>query len=327
MHSDDQSVTLRHREYIADVAMNGQVYTQQTFAINPGLFASFPFLSAVSANFQEYEFTGLVFEYKTTSSASLTSGLNTAMGSVMLAVQYRSDAAPFTSKQQLLNEMWSVDIVPSENCVLPVECSPKENPFAVQYIRTGPFTGDIKMFDLGVLSVATAGGQTGQTNIVGELWASYEVILKKPQIAVVGGVGASIASFQFQSTNYTNASPLGVTGLTSINSAGLSITPTVITFPFSLNGFFLIDIVWTAGTTVVFAPPTVTSTAGVIFGFPAITNSGLATTVGFTQFIVQLTGASGNTITFTGGTLPVGGFVIVLVTQLFTSPTWLSINA
>lgn len=184
MHSANESVVIKHREYIADISMAGAPFTLQTFNINPGLSASFPYLSAIASNFQQYRFKGLVFEFKTTSATALVSGTNTAMGSVMLAVQYRSDAPNFATKTQLLNEMWSVDTVPSTNVVLPVECAPAETVLTHQYIRTGGVgTGDIKMFDLGLLSVATQGGQSGQNNIVGELWVSYDVELFKPQLS------------------------------------------------------------------------------------------------------------------------------------------------
>jgi len=98
MHSANESVVIKHREYIADVSMVGAAFNLTTYNINPGLSTSFPYLNNVASNFQQYRFKGLVFEFKTTSATALVSGTNTAMGSVMLAVQYRSDAAPFTNK-------------------------------------------------------------------------------------------------------------------------------------------------------------------------------------------------------------------------------------
>jgi len=200
MHSSKETMTLRHREYIGDVVMNGPTFVQTTYPINPGLATTFPYLSSVAECFQEYRFKGLVFEYKSTSATALTSGTNTAMGSIMLAASYRADAPAFINKQQLLNEMWSVDIVPSACGVLPIECAPAENPLSKQYVRTaGIVSGDVKMYDLATVTVATQGGQSGQSNIVGELWASYEIELSKPQLA------ATIAPTQVPTSVFVTA--------------------------------------------------------------------------------------------------------------------------
>jgi len=325
MHSDDQSITLRHREYIADISMNGAAFTIVQFAINPGLAATFPYLSGVADNFQEYSFTGLVFEYKTTSSASLSTGVNTAMGSVMLAVQYRSDAVAFTTKQQLLNEMWSVDIIPAENCVLPVECSPKENPFQIQYIRSGAATGDIKMFDLGLLSVATSGGQVGQTNIVGELWASYEVVLKKPQITTFTSGGPLDALFN--STSWTSATPFA-NMVPAVNSIGILFTSSN-TFVIPLGtpaGYYLMTLGW-QGTSVAFAEPAFTLSSNITFVGGSYTNSGTTTTVAFYQVVLLYTGVSIGVVTIfaTGGVLPLYnglGPATFQVLQLTNSVGW-----
>jgi hypothetical protein len=237
MHSSNESVRVRHREYIADISMSGIPFSINTFSVNPGLPGTFPYLSSIAENFQEYSFKGLIFEFKTTSATSLASGTNTAMGSVMLAAQYRADAPVFSNKTQLLNEMWSVDTVPSSSIVLPVECSPAETPMSHQYVRTGTVTGDIKFFDLCTLSVATAGGQTGQNNVVGELWVSYDIELFKPQVS--SNVAASGASAYVGITStWTQGSILN----NIIPSAGATINVAVsgntFTLPQGSGGYF-----------------------------------------------------------------------------------------
>jgi len=113
MHSSSESIILRHREYIADVSSTA-AFTSTVYAINPGLNGSFPYLSTIAQAFQEYEFKGLAYEFKSTSADALNS-TNTALGSVSMAIQYRTDANAFVDKQQLLNEMWAVDGKPSDN--------------------------------------------------------------------------------------------------------------------------------------------------------------------------------------------------------------------
>jgi len=102
----------------------------------------------------------------------------------MLQTSYRStDAAP-TNKVEMLNEYCSNEVVPSETMAHPIECDPKENPFNVLYVRTGDIpSGDTKMmYDLGLTHVAVS-GQLAAGNVIGDLWVTYEVELKKPLIA------------------------------------------------------------------------------------------------------------------------------------------------
>ncbi len=260
MHSATESFVVRHREFIANVSMAGAAFTSTTYDINPGLASTFPYLYNIAANFQEYEFTGLVFEYKSTSSVALSTGTNTAMGVVMMAVQYRTDAPPFTSKQQLLNTMWSVDTVPSNACVLPVECAPDENPFNVQYVRADGYSaGDPKMYDLGQVIVATEGGQTGQTNVVGELWVSYEVVLKKP-IQIQNPLSAG---FLARSDSYSNTQPLGDVPLTPlINTLNAGWDRTLgnvhLSLPVNTVGSFIVMLQWEGAVIVGCAHPTLT---------------------------------------------------------------------
>lgn len=336
MHSSNESITLRHREYITDVAMNGTAFTTQTFPLNPGVFSTFPFLSTIAQNFQEYTFLGLVFEYKTTSATALVSGTNTAMGSVQMAFQYRADAPVPATKQGLLNEMWSVDTVPSQNCILPVECAPKENPFQIQYVRNflAP-PGDIKMYDLGTLVVATSGGQPLQTNVIGEIWVSYEVELRKPLIAAPIGTGIQSAYYTNGVTAgnfYTNALPLGnppgrVLDTIGPAGTGLSVSSTVITFPVGCQGYYLLSFMW-AGTPVV---PTVCTINTTLVNCTNASGSFFNGTNGCSQFLADFVilitpGAIGPaTITFSGCTLPATQLCAsFVVTQVAFSTGWTS---
>jgi hypothetical protein len=236
MHSNSESVTFRHREYICDIS-SSTTFNTTVFSINPGLAATFPYLSGIAQNFQEYEFKGLVYEFKSTSADALNS-TNTALGTVMLAAQYRADAAPFINKEQLLNEMWSVDTKPSCNVVLPIECSPAENPLSIQYIRANavPAGQDTKLYDLASVTVATYGSQA--VCDIGELWASYEVVLRKPQLS--GAINLYGLGAHYVCSGVTSALPLGTSFVSKIDSIGLVLTSTTITLPLQTEGTFIV---------------------------------------------------------------------------------------
>lgn len=190
MHKEGQTVVIRHREFIGTVSSSIGFNVQTSYVLNPGDPNTFPWLSTIANSFQEYRFKGVVFHYIPTSGNAI-SGTSPSLGAVMMQTSYRSNDTAPSSKSELLNEYWSGEAVPSETFAHPIECNPAENPFNVQYVRrTGVPTGDNQLFyDLGVTHVATQ-GQLQSGNVLGDIWVTYEVELKKPIVAsnVTAGV-------------------------------------------------------------------------------------------------------------------------------------------
>ncbi len=180
MHDSGQSVTIRHREYLGEITSSTGFSVYGAFELNPGNSRTFPWLSSIASNFQEYKFKGIVFHYIPTSGSAISAS-SAPLGSVMMQTSYRVTDAPPASKVALLNEYNANESIPSECFAHPIECDPKENPFAVQYVRNGDVpAGDNKMmYDLGVTYLAT-NGQLTSAAILGDLWITYEVELKKP---------------------------------------------------------------------------------------------------------------------------------------------------
>lgn len=235
MQSNMESITFRHREYIGDIS-SSILYAKNEFDVNPGLDSTFPYLSNIARNFQQYRMKGLIFEFKSTSASALNS-TNTALGTVALAMQYQTDAPSFTSKGEMLNEMWSVDGKPSEDVLLPIECDPSVTPMMVNYIRSGdlPSNRDKKMYDLGRVTVATVGSQA--IAVVGELWVSYEVELHKPQAQ---GNRYSMECAHYSTTGNTASEPLKASAK-YLDNIGCLITSTSIIFPTTASGKYFVQ--------------------------------------------------------------------------------------
>jgi hypothetical protein len=258
MHADGQSIVVRHKEYLGEVISSTSFTVQQSFPLNPGLSTTFPWLAGIAVRFQEYRIKGMVFHYIPTSGSAVSS-TNAALGSVMLQTSYRStDAAP-GSKVELLNEYCSNEAVPCEPFAHPIECDPKENPFNVQYVRSGPVTsGETQlMYDLGQTHLAVTGCQT-DGNVLGDLWVTYEVELKKPIVA--SNVTSAVASC----SNWFGAglSPTTIFGPnTNVAPGSLAVTTlnNTLTFPKGAVGKYQ---VWIAlqGSAVTMTVPTVTGT-------------------------------------------------------------------
>jgi hypothetical protein len=241
MHNTNQSIVVRHREYIADVispATASAFAVQLTYALNPGVVASFPWLSAVAAQFQEYTIRGLVYHYVPTSGQSVSS-TSTALGSVIMATNYRATAPSYASKVQMLNEYFSNDARPSEAFCHPIECNPKENPYNVQYVRTGPVPSgeDSKTYDLGTFYVAVQ-GHVATSDPLGELWATYEVELRKPILTSYLDLDAPIA--HLAGTGTSSSTPFSAfTKPIDTFLGGLSVSGLVITIPSGNPGRYM----------------------------------------------------------------------------------------
>lgn len=177
-------VVVRHREYIGDVSST-IAFTNTTYSINPALSTTFPWLSTIAQNFEEYDFKQLVFQFKSTSADALNS-TNTALGTVVGATIYNSVNPAFTSKQQMENYEFAKSCKPSEDQVFPVECAHGENPVEQLYTRDTavPVGADPRLYDLGTFQLATVGSQAAA--VIGELWVSYTVELYKPKLDTPG---------------------------------------------------------------------------------------------------------------------------------------------
>lgn len=265
MHTRSGDTIIAHREYITDIVTSATpgAFNLQSFAINPGLNSTFPWLSEIASSYEEYEMLGCVFEFKTTSSDALNS-TNTALGYVMQATNYNAAAPVFANKLSMLNTQYSTDCKPSQSCLHPIECDPHYNPMMSQYVRSGavPIGQDQKTYDLGLYQIATGGMQAASV-VIGELWVTYQIALRKP---IYGPqLGSGILSDHFRCASVSSAAVLGTSAtIQSGSSINGAVLPMSYTFPASIStGSYLF--VWTA----------ICSAAAVAIPSPTIQNGGL----------------------------------------------------
>lgn len=189
------AVIVRHREYLTDIISSQDFTIQASVDVNPGLLSSFPWLSQVANAFEEWEPSGMIFEFVTSSGSALT-GTNPSLGEVMISSQYNSYAPAFTTKQQMLNQIFATSTVPSANSMHPLECKPSQNQVTRFYTRDGAAVGDTRLYDLCRTTVATS-GQLASGNNLGELWVTYEVCFYKPKLQIVEDLVAPVAHYNF----------------------------------------------------------------------------------------------------------------------------------
>lgn len=233
---------IRHREYVQDIVATSD-FTALQFPLNPGVRKSFPWLSQIAGNFEQYRWRGLLFEFKSTSSdAVLSSATSSALGVVAIATDYDAADSAYASKRVMLNSMFACSSKPSVSFIHPIECKSSLTPMRLQYIRTGaiPSNTDPRMYDIGNTYVATEGMQSAG-GVVGELWVTYEVEFYKQQVAHDNLTDhfkltspASATWLAIGSTNHPNDPAATLGG--SINDAGDTYT-----FPANISdGLFLL---------------------------------------------------------------------------------------
>jgi hypothetical protein len=229
--SGSAGTRLHHREYITDIlTTNAPTFNISAFAINPGLNATFPWLSQIASNYEQYKFHGLIFEFKSTSADALNS-TNTALGTVILATEYDTYDPVFANKQQMEAYEFSTSDKPSECQIHPIECDPRQNTLSELYVRNVPSPAgtDNRFYDLGNFQIATVGSQAVAN--IGELWVSYDVEFFKPKI--VTPVGGNDFDAHYTLAPVSGTSPWGIT----LQKPGSTITVTFTNTTMQINAF------------------------------------------------------------------------------------------
>lgn len=308
-----RSVIISHREYIQDIVSGApNTFKIETFSVQPGDNGTFPWLSNIAGQFEEYRIHGMIFEYKTMSADALNS-TNTALGQVVMATQYNVLLPTFQNKQQMENYEFGTSVKPSSSVIHPIECDPAVTSFGpIFQVRIDGNTaqGDARLYDMAKFSIATNGMQGTNVNC-GELWVSYQIEFLKPRMG---------------NTNFASQYHLGGDGGTIIaadmfsdavladNSAdnGITFGTNTIVFPNWLSGNVIINYSCFGTVAAACVDPTFTGTLGAT-GLNILNNNTenqrkntyAAGTVAF-ETSAYFTLVNGGTVTLSAATLPTG---------------------
>jgi len=170
---DGSYCIISHKERIGTV-LGSVAFTATSFSINPGLVSTFPWLSAIANRFESHSWIKCDFLFKTKTST-------TAVGDVILAVDYdASDSAP-SSSVQVESYQSFVDGAPWQNLVM--RCKPSDlNKLKQRFNRDATVaTGsDVKLYDAGNFYICTE--NQASAALVGYLYVEYTVKLFTPQL-------------------------------------------------------------------------------------------------------------------------------------------------
>lgn len=184
-------VTVRHREYIADITSANASYIVRNWAVNPGISQTFPWLSVIASRYESYLLDNLNFIYEPICPT-------TTPGSIMMAVDFDAGDTPPGSKVQIMSYASAVRIAPWDRRVFNAKISDLHK-FGIQrYVRAGvpPGASDIKTYDVGNFFIASQNTPATDT-VLGELYVEYTVKFFTPQIQTGTGVQKGNNSYQY----------------------------------------------------------------------------------------------------------------------------------
>ncbi len=259
-----------HRELVGNLTGSVAFAVAQTFALNPGLAASFPWLATQAQGWQAYRFNKLKYCYYTRTGSNIP-------GSVALVPDYdAADPAPATEQIASSYEDVAEDAPWKDiECNLRVRAMDTLGPR--HFVRTGALAAnqDLKTFDVGQLFVCTVDGTAVSW---GKLWVEYDINFYTPQLQPTG-LAPQSATMTAGGGTIAAATPFGAVPV-SVNSA-VTLTgaaTNVITVTGLVTGLeYQMDscITGTVISAITYSTPVGwTSKTVRFFGFPAAATSG-----------------------------------------------------
>lgn len=324
-NSTTQTNIVCHREYLGDI-LGTSAFSNTAYPLNPGMAQTFPWLSTVAENYQEYKFHGLVFEFRPLITDFVTSG---APGVIVMATNYNADVPSYVNKQQMENSEYAVSVKPTNALMHGVECQMVQTTIPQRYVRNGsvPSNQDLRLYDYGNFQFAT---QSNPTQNLGELWVSYCVEFFKPQLPAT--VGGSISSAHIYRTGVANATPLGTTTVVNVGTLPVTVAATSISFVAPPSTRYLVTLSWNGPSGALSLPGNsssgnwglVTFWNGSANTFTAAPSAAATTTQTGIIDCVFLTNTTGGNCVLsftTGGIFPAGWTIDVLIVELDSSIT------
>jgi len=215
--STDGSIRVVHREPLG-TQLGYTNFTVASFAANPGLTATFPWLSKIAQNFETYKFNKLNVEFITSVGSNIG-------GSICIAPDYNSADGSPANIQQMEQYMDAWRDVCWENGVCRISPKGMGALGPMRYMRGAPLASnlDIKTYDVCNIFVGTS-GVVANASQIGEIWVSYDVDLCIPN-AFIADVQEPDNAFGYV---YSSAGT-GISTTSAFGTASTAVGPLVIT--------------------------------------------------------------------------------------------------
>jgi len=241
------SLTIQHSEYVKDIygvpwTSNPpgtpntivQPFKNDPMALNPGLASTFPWLSQIAANYEEYEIQQLMFCFKTRIGDNLTT-TDGQVGTLLMFTDYNATDHPRQTKQDMLQGYGtSVSKISDSDIIHGIECDPtKIKGDAHKFVRTGGTSQDLHDFDWGLFQIAVDNTPEVLSNkVIGELYVSYTVRLSKPRLySQLGNAIQQDQAIVVQTRGSSGSSSVALAATGVSNSIGAQFVATSVNHP------------------------------------------------------------------------------------------------
>ena len=164
-----RAFTVSHSEFLADLTAVDPGFEVTSYSINPAQSATFPWLSSLARNFDQYRIKSLLVRFESAAPA-------TENGRVFMAFDYDpQDPVPASKGEFMSYRGATSDAVWTSGSVS--FNGPRLG--KAFYTRAGQVVGDVRLFDAANLLVSTSGVANGL--LCGELYIDYTMELVNPQ--------------------------------------------------------------------------------------------------------------------------------------------------
>lgn len=169
-----RSQRIQYMELVnAGIAGSTGFTLQQQFIINPGISTSFPWLSTIAAQYEQYKVRSLRFHFVPFCPTS-------TKGVVMMMVDYNvNDPVPAT-ETQFMDHPRAVSTPVWERCSFSSSVPDLHTLGPRKFVRSWNLAGDLKTYDGGVFYLAT--DNCADTSTLGKLYVEYDIELFTPQL-------------------------------------------------------------------------------------------------------------------------------------------------
>lgn len=218
-----RTVRVPFDEYVAEV--NGSVaFNTTTYSINPGLAASFPWLSQQAGSWERYQFESLEAYYIPIVSQYATNGQS---GKVILNLDYDATDSPPTSKREAMDSAPAESAMPYEGVALKARPSELRGSVPHHYVRARNLapSEDRRFYDAALLNVSTEGNQDGSA--IGELHFRGVVTFNVQVLEADGGSGPvacnCVSQFNLSANQAIGGAVVATIGFDEIITDGLTV--------------------------------------------------------------------------------------------------------
>jgi hypothetical protein len=179
--TNDRTNVICHREYLGDI-LSTTGFQNRSYPLNPTSTKTFPWLSQLAVNYQQFRFHGVIFEFRPMITDFTSAG---QPGILVFATNYNANEPSFASKIEMENSEYAVSVKPTLSLIHAIECNPQETTITKLYTD---MDADPRFTTLGNMQLATTGNASANV-VLGELWVSYCVEFFKPKLVPeIGGV-------------------------------------------------------------------------------------------------------------------------------------------